>query len=110
MFDSILNTFLSESLNITAWKVSKYGIFLVHIFPLLDWYYRSVFSQNAGKYGPEKTPYLDTFHAVDFNETLNKLPNYDHKVLMKLKRNYRTKIIYFLNQSIQKMFAELWHS
>ena len=21
-------------------------------------------SPNAGKYGPEKTPYLDTFHAV----------------------------------------------
>ena len=26
--------------------------------------YVSVFSSNAGKYGPEKTPYLDTFHAV----------------------------------------------
>ena len=26
--------------------------------------YISVFSSNAGKYGPEKTPYLDTFHAV----------------------------------------------
>ena len=25
---------------------------------------RYVFSPNAGKYGPEKTPYLDTFHAV----------------------------------------------
>ena len=24
----------------------------------------SVFSPNAGKYGPEITPYLDTFHAV----------------------------------------------
>ena len=24
----------------------------------------SQFSPNAGKYGPEKTPYLDTFHAV----------------------------------------------
>ena len=24
----------------------------------------SLFSPNAGKYGPEKTPYLDTFHAV----------------------------------------------
>ena len=23
-----------------------------------------LFSPNAGKYGPEKTPYLDTFHAV----------------------------------------------
>ena len=25
---------------------------------------RTVFSPNAEKYGPEKTPYLDTFHAV----------------------------------------------
>ena len=24
----------------------------------------SVFSPNAGKYGPEKTKYSDTFHAV----------------------------------------------
>ena len=24
----------------------------------------SLFNPNAGKYGPEKTPYLDTFHAV----------------------------------------------
>ena len=24
----------------------------------------SVFSLNAGKYGPEETPYLDTFHTV----------------------------------------------
>ena len=23
-----------------------------------------VFSPNTGKYGPEKTPYLETFHAV----------------------------------------------
>ena len=23
-----------------------------------------IFSLNAGKYGPEKPPYLDTFHAV----------------------------------------------
>ena len=33
---------------------------VVHIFPHSDW----IFSPNAGKYGPEKTPYLDTFHAV----------------------------------------------
>ena len=29
--------------------------------------YLSVFSSNAGKYGPEKTLYLDTFHAVVFS-------------------------------------------
>ena len=35
----------------TAWKVSRYGVI-------------SVFSPNTGKYGPEITLYLDTFHAV----------------------------------------------
>ena len=34
--------------------------FLVRIFLHSD----SVFSPNAGKYGPENTQYLDTFHAV----------------------------------------------
>ena len=27
-------------------------------------YFWSVFNPNTGKYGPEITPYLDTFHAV----------------------------------------------
>ena len=34
---------------ITAWKMSKYGVFS---------------GPNTGKYGPEKTPHLDTFYAV----------------------------------------------
>ena len=36
--------------------MSKYGVFSGRYFP--------VFSPNIGKYGPEKSPYLDTFHAV----------------------------------------------
>ena len=45
----------------TAWKVSAFGVILVGIFPHSDWIrrdteYLSVFSPNAGKYGPEKTP------------------------------------------------------
>ena len=40
----------------TAWKVSKYGVISGTYFP--------VFSPNAGRCGPEKTPYLDTFHEV----------------------------------------------
>ena len=39
--------------------MSKYGVFSGPYFP--------VFSQNTGKYVPEKTPYLDTFHAVSPN-------------------------------------------
>ena len=42
--------------NDTAWKVSKYGVFPCPYF--------TVFGLNVGKCGPEKAPYLDTFHAV----------------------------------------------
>ena len=53
-----------------VWKVSKYGVFSGPFFPHSDWIrrdtkYLSVFSLNAGKYGPEITLYLVTFHAVD---------------------------------------------
>ena len=47
-------------------KCPNTEFFLVRTFQHSDWIrnYLSVFSPNAGKYGPEKTPYLDTFHAV----------------------------------------------
>ena len=40
----------------TAWKVLVFGVFLVPIFPCLDWMipYLSVVSPNAGKYGPKQ--------------------------------------------------------
>ena len=41
--------FLLEIVNTTAWKVSKYKV---------------ISGPNTGKYGPEITPYLDTFRAV----------------------------------------------
>ena len=63
----------------TAWKMSKYGVFLTTIFPHSYWTWRdtpylSVFSPNAGKYGLEKAPYLDTFHVVQryFTPTLKR--------------------------------------
>ena len=42
-----------------AWKVSKYGVISGS-----EKSYLSVFSPNAGKYGPEITPSLDNFHTV----------------------------------------------
>ena len=50
-------------------KYPNTKFFLVRTFPHSDWIrtdtsYLSVFSPSAGKYGPEKTPYLDTFHGV----------------------------------------------
>ena len=47
-----------DNLTFIAWKVSKYGVFSGLYFP--------VFGLNTGNYGPEKTPHLDTFHAVIF--------------------------------------------
>ena len=60
----------------TAWKVFKYGVFSGPYFPAFglnterywirrDTKYLSVFSPNAGKHGPEITPYLYTFHTVE---------------------------------------------
>ena len=49
-------------------NVQNTELFLVGIFPHSDWIqrdtsYLSVLSPNAGKYRPEITLYLDTFHA-----------------------------------------------
>ena len=41
---------------VTAWKTSKYRVFYGPYFP--------AFGLNTGKYGPEKTPYLNIFHAM----------------------------------------------
>ena len=40
--------------------MSKYGVFSGPYLP--------VFGLKTGKYGPEKTPYSDTFHAVNMVE------------------------------------------
>ena len=40
----------------TVLKVSKYEVFFGRYFP--------VFRLNTGRYGPEKTQYLDTFQTV----------------------------------------------
>ena len=48
--------YASEWVLSTARKVSKYVVFSGSYF--------SVFSPNTEKYGPEKTPYLDTFHTA----------------------------------------------
>ena len=33
-------------------------------YAVISGLYFPVFGLNAGKYGPEKTPYLDTFHVA----------------------------------------------
>ena len=59
MFDRFLSKPLSRGYLNTAWKASTFGVFLVRIFPHLDWIWRDMeylswFSPKAGKYRPEK--------------------------------------------------------
>ena len=58
----------------TAWKASKYWVISGPYFPTFGLNTEiygvriqcseDVFSPNTGKYGPEITPHLDTFHAL----------------------------------------------
>ena len=47
----------------TRWVEIFSTIHCVKSFQIRSFFW-SIFSPNARKYGPEKTPYLDTFHAV----------------------------------------------
>ena len=69
----------------TAWKVSKYGVISGPYFPVFV-LNTNLFSRNTGKYGPEITPYLDTFHAVWLLAILL-LPNYRRVSLKTLQKS-----------------------
>ena len=56
-----------SSISTTAWKVSKYEVISGPYFP--------VFNPNTGKYGPEITPHLDTFHTVHISQSLKSFDN-----------------------------------
>ena len=47
--------------------------------------YFPVFSANTGKYGPEKTPHLETFHAVSSSHFTCKVANKCLNVLRGIK-------------------------
>ena len=51
--------------------MSKYGVISSPYFP--------VFKLNTRKYGPEVTPYLDTFHVVRISETGNSIASLENK-------------------------------
>ena len=46
--------------------------------PNTDFFW-SVFSPNTGKYGPEKTPYLDIFYAGEEKPSNRKIPKPDQR-------------------------------
>ena len=72
---------------ITAWKVSKYGVFS---------------GPNTGKYGPKKTPYLDTFHAV-YNTLI-----WDDCHVFLIAVNLITRLL--LDENLQFLGISIWMS
>ena len=84
----IYKTWITKVQIYTAWKVSVFGVSLLRIFPHSDWIrYLSVFSPNAGKYGPEKTPCLDTFHVVPYI-----IVKQNNRYVIKFIRNFKNLI------------------
>ena len=91
---------------IIAWKVSKYGVFSGPYFP--------AFELNTENTDLKKTPYFDTFHAVNKWRLLNivaKLFILDicgapGKVCLKVPDNTRkTCIVFFFTCSRNKKFS-----
>ena len=83
------------ALIITAWKLSKYGVFSGQFFLYSDciqtfgeWI--SMFSPNTGKYRTENTPYLNTFHVV---YSYNKV----RKVSTDPPQRHATKTLFFFS-------------
>ena len=70
--------------------------------------YLSVFSPNAGKYGTEKTPYLDTFHAVFCVMLLNSM-NIHVKITFNISKHFLMihPICTVANQQMPKMNSTL---
>ena len=88
---------MQKELQITAWKVSVFGVFLVRIFPHSDWIRRDVsllIYFECRKIRTRKTPNADTFHAVDvidhshleeFHEILREYTDIPPKIVLKTK-------------------------
>ena len=66
--------------------MSKYGVFSGPYFP--------IFSPNTGKYGPGRTPYLATFHAVTINGKVIKSSEVLEDLEMAQASNGKTKVVW----------------
>ena len=81
ILDNISNLFLIElmficpihcakSFQIRSFFWSIFSCIRIEYGDIRSMEYLSVFNPNVGKYGPEKTPNLDTFHAVSRSRSL----------------------------------------
>ena len=81
---------------------SKYRDFFWSLFSRI-WteYGDSVFSPNTGKYGQEKTPYLDTFHAVFSKSSSNLAFKSEYTILNVFSCNRFVLLLRVLEWNIQ---------
>ena len=61
---TIFNRFWCLHLRLCAWTLISHFSVMQILYKVLELSALRVSSPNTGKYGPENTPYLDTFHAV----------------------------------------------
>ena len=66
---------LTSGFTLTVWKVSQCRVFSGPYFSAFELKtpYLCAFSPNPGKYEPQKTPHLDTFHAASVHLILTVL-------------------------------------
>ena len=82
------------------WKVSKCGVFSGPCFPVFGLnteIYGDLISPNVEKYRPEKTPYLDNFHAMNVTGSAFQLAEISFnlvKSFVLLKRDFQLSIYF----------------
>ena len=92
----------------TAWEVSKYGIFSGPYFPVFGMNTKIYFvnlriPSEYKKTRPEKTPYLDTFHAVSKLAFYLFLADF-HQII----QNHQKKFSVFISANFQYS-SEIWY-
>ena len=83
-----------------------------HIIPEKNKKPFSVFSPNAGKYGPEKTPYLDTFHEVEVSSNSEQCFSDTTCSLLRLANKYAGTVAskVFYKKDVIENFSTSWEN
>ena len=110
---SVLEYFIHFQSQTLCEKCPNTELFLVHAFFQVEWIlrirfvftsYLSVFTLNAGKYGPEITPYLGTFHAVMRIERHNMILLHCQKLIELVCLTFRIFSNIFEDESTTSLF------
>ena len=82
-------------------------LFLIHIFLYSNWLRRftrwiSIFSPNTRKYGPDITPYFDTFYAV------TAVKNYYFKIYHKMNKLDQHSVKCLFSKVDKSRWVKVW--